>query len=321
MNSVVTLLEGGATEFATATQESAQEIQAILEQLQKVVGDPNDTSVPEDPKPVIQEFARTLNRLAQRLVEEKDRVDAFVKEHPALAKHPRWTMPGQQLVIVNNQMQMARVTLPSLLTQSIQGLTNISQELRQVLGGQYPLDQLQGVVRDLRQIAVQRAQHIEQDWLDRIKAILEDGKNIDPESRQFLAANGGGELFKEQTEQLTAINTQIDGLPKIELDAMASKLQEENIIVVETKTDARVIPFDDVWVPSESSASRMGAEEAERRRVFVGDSAISDAVLSLQSEKPIATIILTGFEPQGIRSRNASMSFCVFIACSHLRSR
>jgi hypothetical protein len=42
----------------------------------------------------------------------------------------------------------------------------------------------------------------------------------------------------------------------------------------------------------------MGADEGEQRRMFVGDAAISGALLSLAHEKPFATVVITGYEPE-----------------------
>src|SRR5690606_7129704 len=56
--------------FATQTREKLQEMTALLADLKRRAGDPSDPNVPEDPKPQLQEFAKSAQRLANWLVEE-----------------------------------------------------------------------------------------------------------------------------------------------------------------------------------------------------------------------------------------------------------
>ena len=294
MDALARLLENPESEFAQQTRKAAQELTSLAGQLQATVGSVDDSEVPAEPKPVIQEFARTANKLASMVEIEKGRVDAYLAEHPELAKHPRWKIRQQQAIFVMT------ASLNDVLDDVKNNLSGMVGQIRQILQQEVPLDALQNVVRQLRTAASGVNEQLNANWAQKILPILDDGRNIDPATREFLAKGTSGDLFKEPLERIAELEKQIDELPEIELDDLGEKLQEENIVVIETEDDARVIPFDEVWVESDPTAGRrpsMGDEQAPKRRSFVGDAAISYAILSMQSETAFATVILVGFEP------------------------
>src|SRR5690606_26229320 len=78
------------------------------------------------------------------------------------------------------------------------------------------------------------------------------------------------------------------------------RLQQENIVVVENDKDVRIVTFDEMWPLADQRAHEFmtGDEERQPRRIFAGDAAITNAVLSMTVEKPFATVIFVAFEPQ-----------------------
>jgi len=287
------LLSSPDTGFADTTKTNSRELVALVTQLSQIIGDPGDETVPDDPKPVIQKFGRTVGQLVTRLMDEKSRVDAFTKDHSSLNQHPGWRVQLREMIFSRT------ITLPELLTQTATMVSNKQQEIRQLLAQNPPLDQQQTYVRMLRQFVPQVTQILDV-WASQSTKVLADGPNIDSASRDFLKRSSGGEFFKETLDKLSDLSTKIEELPELELDDVADELRNDNIVVIETDTDVKVIPFDDVWPQADPYAGRrsMGADEGEQRRMFVGDAAISGALLSVVQDKPFATVVITGYEPE-----------------------
>jgi len=288
MNQLVKVLSNPDSEFANQTKSKLNQMTALLAQLQKTVGNPSDVNVPEDPKPLLKEIAKEFNHLANWLFEESSRVQSFVEKNPAIKLHPKWTVQVQQAIFVT------KMPLSVILANAAESLSNNAQSLKQILKQDVPKDQMQNVVRQLRSI-VQQIEESLQPWKNNILAILNDGTKIDQESIQFLAKGGSGELFKDIIDKLQDVLNKIDDLPELELDEIAEGLKKDNIIVVEANEDVKVISFDDVWPFSDPMAG-FSMQKEERRRIFDGDSAISSAILSMQSKNPDATIVLVAFE-------------------------
>ena len=76
-------------------------------------------------------------------------------------------------------------------------------------------------------------------WNQAMTAILDQGAKIDQPSRDFLAKAAGGDLFKDALTKINELATKIAALPKLELDEIAKRLQQENIVVVENKSSVR----------------------------------------------------------------------------------
>lgn len=295
MNKLAKVLSDPKLEFAVKTRAKIAELNKMVAELKKVAGNPNDTTVPDDPKPVLQEFAKAGNQLATWLSEEANRVDLFVREYPAIQRHPRWLMQVQVGVFP------AEMPLSGLLADTSQALSQNTQRLRDILKRPaVAKDQVQSVTRQARAFAGQVEEQLNA-WSSGITAILDEGVKLDPNSKdlQFLARGSRGDLFKPVLDKLSEISTKISSLPALKIDEIANRLQQDNIIVVENDKEVRVVTFDEVWPVADQDASRFGMrpeDEKNQRRVFTGDAAVTGAVLSMQSTKPIATVILTAYE-------------------------
>jgi hypothetical protein len=294
MQELANLLSNKDSEFATTTRKQLEEGRKLVDDLVAQVGDPADQTVPEDPVPVIREFAKSANALSSWLMDEVARVDAFADAHPAIEQHPGWLLSVQQGPL------MFKMPLSMILSQTADSLSQNAQQARMLLTRQVPKDQLQHSVRTIRQIAADVQANM-QDWEKGIRSVLEGSGQVDPQSRSLFARAAGKDdehVFVEVLDRLKDVNDRIEGLPELELDDTAERLQEDNIVVIEMGSKVRVLKFDDVWPLADPMAGRMGGEEESRRRVFDGDSAISSALLSMMREKPFATIVFVAYETQ-----------------------
>lgn len=309
-NQLVTFLSEGDSQFARQSMENLKVLEGLLLNLRKAVGDPDSREVPDDPKPMLKDYAQAANALSKWLFDEHARVSRFLAENPGLEQHPRWNVRVQMMGLFES-------TMPAhgLLEQVSQDLGGSVQGVRRILANPDQVDDL-----SLKNIVVQlrkNVAHVEQmlgQWSSRLATVLNDAKNIDESSRQFLARGASGELFEievpatqpeaaaEQQDviaRLTEINSRIEELPELELDEIADRMKEDNLVVIETADSVRIVPFDEVW-PAAAPDARppMGEERAKLHRVFDGDRAISNAINGLFNKEKVATVIVVGFESE-----------------------
>ncbi len=279
-------------EFVRTTREKLQEMAALTLRLRQVAGEVNDPSVPEDPAPVLQEYAKAAAKLSSWLNDEFGRASAFAKAHPTLRHHPDWQVQEQIFVM----------DLPVIPAQVSESLAGNAQQLRQILQARdVPRDQLQNVVRQLREFSARYQERLDE-YARRMLRIFEACAGLSDAERQFLAAGASGEAFKDVLDRLSGLADEIGKLPELKLDEIAESLQQDNIVVVESdaKNEVRVVSFDQVWPVADPSVRQFVREKEGEgpRRVFDGDSAISAAILGMVTTKPLATVILVGFETQ-----------------------
>lgn len=207
------------------------------------------------------------------------------------------------------------VPLHELLQDTAEQLSGNVEAVRRVVADPSKVDELtlKNVTVQLRQNAAQIEKMLAV-WSKNLNSVLAEAGTIDENSRKFLERGASGELFQaavpatqpgtESTEtksiiaQLTDANTRIDALPKLEIDEIANRMKEDNIVVIETAKSVRIVPFDEVWVAAAPDAAGMGEERAKLHRVFDGDRAIASAINTLLASKKVATVILTAFESE-----------------------
>jgi hypothetical protein len=290
------VLQDPKSEFASKTRERAKELDGMLAELRKAAGDPKDANVPDDPKPLLQDFAKSAIKLSNWLNEETSRVNTFARAYPALRQHPKWLVQAQTGPFVT-QMELS-----SILTRASQDLTGAAQQLRQYIKENVPKDQLQNLVRQIRGMAADEAEQLVA-WNTSVIALLNEGAKLqaDGPDLKFLAQGSSGEMFKPVLDKLNDIATKIAELPALKMDEIATKLQQDNIVVVQTDKEVRVLTFDELWPLADRMDSQFGPkgdDEKGTRRVFAGDSPITSAVLALQNAKPFATVIFVTYESE-----------------------
>lgn len=292
-NGLVAVLSNKDSEFAAKTHKQLEQIEKLLTNLANSVGDPADTSVPDDPKPMIVEFGKASGALARVLGEEVNRVNAFVKANPMIEQHPRW------MLNVSMGPFMAKMPLSANLGETAQSVSENVQAVRQVLSApEVQKDQLQTLLRQLRGIAANLKLKIDQEWKANILDILDDGAKIDAKSTEFLARGSDGTMFKEILDKVADISKKIEDLPKLELDEIAERLQDENLVIVEAGDQVRVVKFDEVW-PIADPSMRFRGDDKQTSRVFDGDGAIASALLAMSNQKKFATVIFVAYETEG----------------------
>jgi len=282
--------------FAVETERKLAEMKTLAAGLREIAGDPSDETVPDDPAPVLQAFSRQAGKLNAWLTQEISRVDEFADKNKAISSHRLWT------VQVDPIMQME---LLGILGLTQQNLMQWDQQIRQILLSNQPKDVLQSAVRRLRKVAGDTRQNLAA-WEQSIRGFLGAWQKIDETSSGILEKARKEELFATPLKDLGEVESKLKGLPELKLEDVASKFEQDNIVVVETQDQVQVVDFDSVW-PRADTSPMMAIDEDTERRVFNGDAAIGAAILSLAHKEPFATVVLVSFEPtpampQGPRS-------------------
>jgi hypothetical protein len=273
--------------FATQTTAKLAELRKLVAGLREAVGDPKDEKVPDDPKPVLQAFARQASKLSRWLDQEVSRVDEFANANKVVTTHYMWA------VRVNQIMQ---IELTEILALTQRDLAQWEQQVRRALETNQPKDVLQNAVRQLRKAAANVTQNLTA-WDQSISQFLKDWQQIDATSKTILARVKKGDAFTQPLDDIKEIDTKLKALPELKMEDTATKFEGDNIIVVETPDQVQVVDFDQVWPKSDPfGPSPTGEDENIERRVFNGDAAISAAILALGHKEPFATVVLTSFE-------------------------
>jgi len=306
---LVKVLSQSDSEFATKSRENLGVMDGLVLNLRKQIGQPDNTEVPADPVPVLKEYAKAANALSRWLFDEHSRVSAFVKANPGLEQHPKWSVRVQVAIFESN------MPLHELLQECSERLGGNVQAVRRILADPGKVNELtlKNAVVELRRNTTQIEKMLGV-WSKNLTSVLADAGKIDENSRKFLERGVSGELFqaavpstqpgeastetKSIITQLTDMNSRIDGLPKLELDEIADRMKEDNIVVIETDKSVRIVPFDEVWPAAAPDAAPFGEDKAKLHRVFDGDRAISSAVSTLMNTQKVATVVLVAFESQ-----------------------
>lgn len=293
MDDLADALSDADSEFATRTRDTLRALEPEVQELVETIGEPDEQTVPDDPRPVLQEFARKAKALAGLIEDEATRVNAFVQDHPAIQDHPDWLED-----VVLGGLIPTKMPISELLAETDDYLLQRVAQVRDVLAREdIAKDRLQLEIRQQRKTAAEVGARFDV-WKRGVRAVLEGGRQIDAASRDLMARAADEELFPVVLERLEEIEKQIEDLPDLALDELAESLQEDNIVVIEIGEDVEVVKFDDVWpLADPSGRARMPMDDDEpQRRVFDGDSAIGSTLLTMTADKPYATVIFVGYE-------------------------
>lgn len=281
-------LRDSKSDFAQKTLAGLEKINKESDELKKIIGNPDDTSVPEDPKPVLQAYTKQVGRLTAALSEETNRVKEFVDKNPAIRGYYLWTVQVNPLV---------RIELLQILAMSRQTLMQVDQQIRMVLSGDQPKDVLQNAIRQLRELSGEVTQNLSA-WDETIRKLLAEFGKIDDASRAVLEQAKNGKLFEAELAAIQEVEAKFSSLPEMKTEDIATKFEQDNLVVIETPDQVKVIDFDTMWPKAEAMPGASMNEDDADRRVFNGDAAVAAALLTLGHKNPFATVILTAFEQQ-----------------------
>jgi len=275
-------------EFFKTLPDRMKQMQNLFADLQKTVGTPQK-ELPTDLKAALREFSRQAYKVSIWLEDEIRRQDSLANKHQIITTTAQWRISRP---ILGNIVQV--MSLTDVLESTSRELVNLRQQIRQLLRLDVPQDQLATAIRKLRALAARMSQNANA-IAQRLLQLRESLQSPDEASRAVLQQAKEHKWLADVVTKIDSLRKQVDDLPELKLGEIADKLEEPNVIVVETDDDVRVISFDDVW--PQSQVLREFGESGSPKRVFNGDQAIASALLSI-SQPPVATVIITYFQSE-----------------------
>lgn len=273
--------------FFARTHERLPEMERLRADLVASIGRPTDP-LPEDMAGALQAAARSAGVLADWLAGEVSRLNEVVGDLPALGDHPLWLFEAKVAIFVS------RVSLPEVLSSVRKQLVDLRAQITTVLRQGPSEALLRRAVDHVREFVASVDATLEA-VRENLVRLEEDFRRVPEAERQLLASvQGEDSVYGQLLERLKDLEKRKDDLPELKFGELADRLLEDNIVVVEYGKDFRVLSFDEVWVLEEDP---FGLGTEHRRRTFAGDTAVASALLSMSQEKPFATVIITGFEP------------------------
>lgn len=297
-------------------RDVAVEPRSLFASLRESVGT-DDAAPPANPAAALKTFADRATQVSSRLQELVKQVDSFARKYPMVKQHPNWSAQTRIGPMI------AQVEVADVLHQAGKTLENRRLLILGVIDAAQP-EQLSKALADARQdvtILEQNASVCEQ----LLTGLADNLSRLDPASKALLDAVKQTPPFAQRLVAIEALDKQLGELPELKLGSLADQLKEDNVIVVEAKGKIRVLGFSEVF-PIRESVVGAGTHAEELGRSFNGDSVLSSAILAVIRDKPVATVVLTFFEPPQPQQRNAFMpppqeSWIPSHALSSLRKR
>jgi len=266
--------------------EGAGKLPGLLDPLDQILGTTDDP-VPAEPHKPLTKFAEAVAAPAETMEQVAEQLDTLAEKLPAIQDHPDFSVIRQVAIF------REYVPLPEALAPLAESLRGFGPQVQRIVADA-AVDQQQRAIRDLRRfVAELSAQAAE--IAGRMAALNQAVRAVDTPSRRFLTTGGESKRYAQQIEAIDQLTETIDDLDEPKIETVADELDDPNIVIVQAGDDIRVVGFDDVW-PQGRSFGPPGAD-AQPRRVFNGDEAISSTVLSL-TRPPFATVVFAYFEQE-----------------------
>jgi ElaB/YqjD/DUF883 family membrane-anchored ribosome-binding protein len=286
LQAIASVAGAGTDEFFKTAPDRMKRMIEMVQAIQATVGDVKDANLPADPKAALQAYAKETQKASIWLNEEASRQEDLAKKYPAIAETPNW------LARIRTGIIEQVVPLPALVRQVADEQKSLREQIRQVLQmTNLPEDRVANVIRQVRSITAQQIQ-ITNAVSAQISRLGENLTKADPSSQAILEQAKAGQWQAGLVGRIDALKAQITRLPELKLSEVSDKLDSPNTIVAETPDKVQVLSFDDVWPQSEPLRGMTPSETP--RRVFNGDTAITNAILSL-SQPAVATVIFVHY--------------------------
>lgn len=266
-------------------QRGAQ-IESLAGRLVDVVGRPGDP-MPDDPAGTLGDFAESASEVLAVASGQLARITQLAQQYPILRSHPQFMT---EAVVQGRPM---RVPADEGLQAFAQMLAGISSEARQIAASQ-PAPVQQQVLTDLREMTPMMTE-IHARLTGSLLELLESLARPDEPSAAVLAAIHDGPL-QEVVDEAGAILEAGEQLDRTEdQDDLAGDMMGENLVLIEVASgDSAVIDYDQIWPVAQNQA---GGAAGQLRRVFNGDTAIGQRLLSL-TQPPLAEVVVAYYETQ-----------------------
>ena len=121
---------------------------------------------------------------------------------------------------------------------------------------------------------------------------LYEASEKEPPAEVKAILTGGRATYTPMRTRIDAFDKKAADLPQMEFDTIRREINQGEVLLVEVGDRVKVISFDEVWV---RNPSPRGKEGSEPDRLFVGEQAISSALLGLcEPERPAVLFVTFG---------------------------
>lgn len=273
------------SKFTAMLREVASQVKAIVGPLRDAVG--SEGQATNNPAAALKSFADKSTEVGSSLESLMDRVDQFARAFPMVRQHPNWGTSVQVGPLVS------RMEIAEVFQSAAQSLGKSRLVILGAIDTKDQAEMARAISSAQRTVAVlDQNMGICEKLLSELASKL---TTLDPESKAMIEAARSGTLFQDRIKAITDLDGKIAALPELKLGSVADRLKEENTVVVEANGKIRVVGFNEVFPVRESVGG--GSSKEDTARGFNGDSAISSAIHSITSEKPVATVVIVSFEP------------------------
>ena len=229
---------------------------------------------------LIESFSNELYpKLKTFLDEERASVDELIQLDQAFAQLATATTILQSFEVLGRRADDVREDVRAALNDEIPQYSNAANRIKDYAAGSGSGDGVKGFLSQ-----------IQEKGPDIVKA----AEGLTEKTRTFF--NEAKQRYTEMMAQLADLETKTADLPNLKLEDLRRDLGQQNVIVVETKEDARIVSFRDVW-PTKQQGGPGGSSKFEDH-YFAGESQITSAILQMTStDKPAVVFAKYGGPP------------------------
>ncbi len=232
-------------------------------------------------KEITEEFTKKLSAsIHQLLAAEQEKMLALAKDQPDLEKAREYNTILRNCSILVQQDEQVKETVQSLLGDELPKYTNA-------------VDAIKAFYEQTKKVVTLSSEWMADidNWSKRYQ--IKPPQN--PEDLEFFKK--APDRCKAVVEQITAALDKAKDLPTLKLEELDRQVRPDTVIV-ETKDEARVLGFDDVWPAKQQGqwGQAIGNKFEDRR--FAGEVQITSAVLQLtRKEKTAVVFVRYGGQP------------------------
>lgn len=131
----------------------------------------------------------------------------------------------------------------------------------------------------------------------RVRQSIDAVARPDAQSQDIFAQQKAGTLFQPILAPVKSLSDQAGKLPSIPASSLTDDVLQDNIVIAEAGGKTEVVSFEDVWPmqPGSDSMTQLSAD-ADKKRVFNGDSAVGTKILKMTHEA-FGTVVLAYAAP------------------------
>ncbi len=280
----------GRKKVAAALKEATEAIEKTV----ATVGAP-ETDLPEKPGEALKTFAEQAGAAARKVTAATAALEAVAgREKSGIIANSRWFQVRVTQMTNVGPMEM-QTNLLRYFDEYVAGLLNQLASQAEALVDTLTPDAQRGAIRQVRAAL----QQIVEGFAAKRKTALEAMEKLagpDAAAKRIFAAVADPGYFAEPLEVVETLTEQAEALPEPQDEALSGQVEGENILIVQSGGETKIVSFDEMWPQKVRSQMPTGEEEQKVRRIFNGNAAVGSTILGLTRE-PFGRVLLAYVGP------------------------